>query len=344
MSEVRDAIIRLMQNESLSEQQAEAAMVEITAGKASPALVAAFLTALRMKGETVEELIGCAKAIRLGVRRVSPHRKDLVDICGTGDDRAGTFNISTTAALVAAGAGLAIAKHGNRSVSSQCGSADLLEALGVNLELTPEQMAQCIDEVGIGFLFAPLLHPGLEPALATSRELGTRTILNVLDPLINPAGATAQVVGVYSGTLTEPVAYTERALGIRQSFVVYGADGMDELSTTGVNKVSRLDEDGMVSTFSLDPADLGLPRARLSDVAGGSPEVNVRITEDVLAGKNGARRAIVVLNAAATLVVGKLARNLREGVARAVEALDSGAAARKLQELAAFTQRVKNAR
>ena len=344
MSEVRDAIIRLMQNESLSEQQAEAAMVEITAGKASPALVAAFLTALRMKGETVEELIGCAKAIRLGVRRVSPHRKDLVDICGTGDDRADTFNISTTAALVAAGAGLAIAKHGNRSVSSQCGSADLLEALGVNLELTPEQMAQCIDEVGIGFLFAPLLHPGLEPALATSRELGTRTILNVLDPLINPAGATAQVVGVYSGTLTEPVAYTERALGIRQSFVVYGADGMDELSTTGVNKVSRLDEDGMVSTFSLDPADLGLPRARLSDVAGGSPEVNVRITEDVLAGKNGARRAIVVLNAAATLVVGKLARNLREGVARAVEALDSGAAARKLQELAAFTQRVKNAR
>ena len=344
MSEVKDAIIRLMQNESLSEQQAEAAMVEITAGKATPALVAAFLTALRMKGETVEELIGCAKAIRQGVMRVSPHRKDLVDICGTGDDRAGTFNISTTAALVAAGAGLAIAKHGNRSVSSECGSADLLEAMGANLELTPEQMALCIDEVGIGFLFAPLLHPGLEPALATSRELGVRTILNVLDPLINPAGATEQVVGVYSGTLTEPVAYTERALGIRQSFVVYGADGMDELSTTGVNKVSRLDEDGMVSTFFLDPADLGLPRARLSDVAGGSREVNVRITRDLLAGKNGAPRAIVVLNAAATLVVGKLARNLREGVARAVEAIDSGAAARKLQELTAFTQRVKNAR
>lgn len=317
-------------------------MVEIISGKASPAQMAAFLIALRMKGETVEELIGCARAIRQGVTPVTPTRKDLVDICGTGDDRAGTFNISTTAALVAAGAGLAIAKHGNRSVSSQCGSADLLEALGVNLELTPQQMAQCIDEVGIGFLFAPLLHTGLGLALAVAREVGARTILNVLDPLINPAGASAQVVGVYSDILTEPVAYTERALGIRQSFVVYGADGMDELSTTGVNKVSRLDEDGMVSTFFLDPTDLGLPRARLADVAGGTREVNVVITRDILAGKDGARRNIVVLNAAAALVVGRLARNLREGVARAQEAIDSGTAARKLQELVAFTQRVKH--
>ena len=342
MSEVKGAIAQLIEKQSLSEQQAEAAMVEITAGKASSAQVAAFLAALRMKGESVEELIGCARAVREGITPVSSKRKDLVDISGTGDDLAGTFNISTTAALVAAGAGLAIAKHGNRSVSSQCGSADLLENLGVNLDLTPQQMAQCIDEVGIGFLFAPLLQPDLEWALAAAREIGVRTILNVLDPLINPAGASAQVLGVYSGVLTEPVAYTQRALGIRQAFVVYGADGMDEISTTGVNKVSRLDEDGMVSTFFLDPADLGLPRARLADVAGGTPEVNVRVTKDVLVGKKGAPRDIVVLNAAATLVLGKIARNLREGIARAEDAIDSGAAARSLQELVEFTQQGRN--
>ena len=342
MSEVKGAIAQLIEKQSLSEQQAEAAMVEITTGKASSAQVAAFLAALRMKGESVEELIGCARAVREGITPVSPKRKDLVDISGTGDDLAGTFNISTTAALVAAGAGLAIAKHGNRSVSSQCGSADLLENLGVNLDLTPQQMAQCIDEVGIGFLFAPLLQPDLEWALAAAREIGVRTILNVLDPLINPAGASAQVLGVYSGVLTEPVAYTQRALGIRQAFVVYGADGMDELSTTGVSKVSRLDEDGMVSTFFLDPADLGLPRARLADVAGGTLEVNVRVTKDVLAGKKGAPRHIVVLNAAATLVLGKIARNLREGIARAEDAIDSGAAARSLQELVEFTQQGRN--
>lgn len=341
MSEiVREAIAKLVEKESLSAEETESAMNAIITGQATSAQVASFLTALRMKGETVEELVGCARAMRRGITPVSPQRQDLVDICGTGDDRAGTFNISTTAALVAAGAGLAIAKHGNRSVSSQCGSADLLEALGVNLKLTPQQMAQCIDTVGIGFLFAPLLQPGLDQVLATARELGVRTVLNIVDPLINPAGTSAQVVGVYAGLLTEPVAYTQRALGIREAFVVYGADGMDELSTTGVNKVSRLDEDGMISTFFLDPTDLGLPRARLSEVAGGTPEVNVRITKEVLAGKKGAPRDIVLLNAAATLVLGRAARNLREGIARAAEAIDSGAAARKLEELIAFTRSV----
>jgi len=343
MGEIREAIARLMENHALSEAQAEAAMVEIMSGQATPAQVAAFLIALRMKGETVEELIGCAQAVRKGITPVTPARKDLVDICGTGDDRAGTFNISTTAALVAAGAGLAIAKHGNRSVSSHCGSADLLEALGVNLDLTPQQMANCIDAVGIGFLFTPLLQPGLDAALATARELGVRTILHVLDPLVNPAGALAQLMGVYSHALTEPVAYTQRALGIRQAFVVYGADGMDELSTTGTNKVSRLDEEGMVSTFFLEPTDLGLARARLADVAGGPAEANVRITQAILAGAKGAPRDIVVLNAAASLVLGKLARNLREGILKAQEAIDSGNAARKLQELVAFTQNAKHA-
>ena len=343
MSQIREAIAQLMEKETLSQELAEAAMVEIMAGQATPAQVAAFLAGLRMKGETVEELIGCALAVRRAVRPVSPQRQDLVDICGTGNDLAGTFNISTTAALVAAGAGLAIAKHGNRSMSSQCGSADLLEMLGVGLGLSPAQMALCIDEVGIGFLFAPLLQPDLESALAVAREIGARTILNILDPLINPARAFAQVLGVYASALTEPVAYTQRALGIRESFVVYGADGMDELSTTGVNKVSRLDEDGVVSTFFLDPADMGLPHARLVDVAGGTPEVNVGVTRAVLAGDKGAPRDIVVLNAAATLVLGKLARNLREGISRAQEAIDSGAAARKLQELINFTQGVNHA-
>jgi anthranilate phosphoribosyltransferase len=342
MNEVQGAVARLIENESLSEQQAEAAMVEITTGEASPAQVAAFLIALRMKGETVEELIGCARAVHKGTTLVHPERKDLVDISGTGDDLAGTFNISTTAALVAAGAGLGIAKHGNRSVSSHCGSADLLEALGVNLELTPQQMAQCIDEVGIGFLFAPLLQLGLGKALGAARELGVRTVLNVLDPLINAAGAAAQLLGVYSGGLTEPVARTQRALGMRQAFVVYGADGMDELSTTGVNKVSRLDEDGLVSTFFLDPTDMGLPRARLADVAGGTPDVNTRLTRGVLAAEKGPPRDIVVLNAAATLVVGRMARSLREGIARAEVSIDSGLAASKLEELVEFTNRVRN--
>jgi anthranilate phosphoribosyltransferase len=338
MTQVQEAIARLIENQALDAQQAEAAMLEIIAGRASPAQVAAFLTALRMKGETVEELIGCALAVRNGITPVRPERRDLVDICGTGNDLAGTFNISTTAALVAAGAGLAIAKHGNRSVSSECGSADLLEAMGVNLELTPQQMAECIDQVGIGFLFAPLLQPGLGSALAAAREIRVRSILNILDPLINPAGALAQVLGVYSGALTESVAYTQRALGIQQAFVVYGADGMDELSTTGVNKVSRLDEDGVVSTFFLDPADLGLSRARLADVAGGSPAVNVQVTQAVLGGEKGAPRDIVVLNAAATLVIGRVARNLREGIKRAEEAIDSGSALGKLRELIEFTR------
>lgn len=338
MNEVQKAIAHLMRSEGLSRQQAEAAMVEIISGQATPAQVAAFLTALRIKGETVDELIGCALSVRKGITPVRPGRTDLVDICGTGNDQAGTFNISTTAALVAAGAGLAIAKHGNRSVSSECGSADLLEAMGVNLALTPQQMAQCIDEVGIGFLFAPLLQPGLGLALAVAREVKVRTILNILNPLINPAGASAQVLGVYSGALTEPVAHTQRALGIRQAFVVYGADGMDELSTTGVNKVSRLDEDGLVATFFLDPTDLGLTRARLADVAGGMPKVNVQITRRVLAGEKGAPREIVVLNAAASLLIGRVARSLREGIGRAEEAIDSGAAARKLEQLIGFTR------
>lgn len=338
MSKVREAIGRLIEGQSLDQNLAEAAMVDIIARRPSTAQVAAFLTALRMKGETVDELIGCALAVRKEITPVQAERQDLVDICGTGNDQAGTFNISTTAALVAAGAGLAIAKHGNRSVSSQCGSADLLEALGVSLDLTAQQMAQCIDDVGMGFLFAPLLQPGLEWAQDIARDVGVRTVLNIVDPLINPAGASAQVLGVYSDALTEPVARTQRALGIHQAFVVYGADGMDELSTTGVNKVSRLDEDRVVSTFFLDPADLGIPRARLADVAGGTPQENVRVTRSVLAGEKGAARDIVVLNAAATLVIGKIARNLREGITRAEAAIDSGAATRKLEQLIHFTQ------
>lgn len=339
MVSLRATIEQLVSGKSLDEQQAHEAMRAVLAGEVPEVQIAALLTALRAKGEVTDELVGCAVAIRDRVAQVCPQRQDLVDIGGTGDDRAGTFNISTTAAIVAAGCGLAIAKHGNRSVSSQSGSADLLEAFGVRLDLTAGQLAACIDEIGIGFLFAPSLEPSLERALEVARVIGVRTILNVLDPLVNPAAARAQVMGVYSADLTEPVAHTQRVLGIRQGFVVFGADGMDEFSTTGVNKVSRLDEDGVVSGFFIDPADLGLPRARLADVAGGTPKQNARITAAVLAGERGPARDIVVLNAAAAMIVGRRAYGWREGIMQAEEAIDSGAARRKLEELIAFTQR-----
>ncbi|MBC7265001.1 MAG: anthranilate phosphoribosyltransferase [Chloroflexi bacterium] len=340
MTTIKDALAKLIESESLSVSEAETAMGEIIAGAATPAQVAAFLTALRMKGETVDELTGCALALRRGVTPVRPKRRDLVDICGIGRNRPRTFNISTLASLVTAGAGLAVAKHGNRSAHGRCGSADLLEAMGVNLELTPQQMADCIDQVGIGFLFAPRLQAGLENALQPAVEIGFHVILDVLEPLVNPASAEAQFVGVYAGGLTEQLAYTMRNLGVRSAYVVYGVDGLDELSTTGVNKVSRLDPEGIVATFALDAAELGLPRASLTDLAGGSREENVAITRAVLAGQKGPQRDIVVLNASAALVVGGRARHLREGVKMAEESLDSGAAARKLEELIEFTRSV----
>lgn len=338
MNSIRGAIARLVNRQNLGEGEAEDVMGQVLGGGATPVQAGAFLAALQMKGQTAEEIAGCALAMRRLARPVRSQRRDLVDISGTGGDQAGTFNISSIAAFVVAGAGVAVAKHGARSMSQRCGSADLLEALGVNLNLSPEQVAACIDEVGIGFLFAPHLHPALEHASRARAEIGVHTIFDVLGPLTNPAGAQAQVVGVYSAGLTEPVARALGTLGSRAAFVVAGADGMDEFSTTGVNKVSRLDA-GNVSTFALDALDLGLPRARLGDLMGGTPADNCACARAILGGERGPRRDIVLLNAAATLCVAGRSSDLGEALNLAAHALDSGEARRKLDDLIAFSRR-----
>ncbi len=337
MGNIRDAIATLAAGRDLTEEEAFAAMSLVLEGGATPAQTGAFLTALHMKGETAAEITGCARAMRRLARPVLPNRRDLVDISGTGGDQPGTFNISSVAAFVVAGAGVAVAKHGARSMSQRCGSADLLEALGVNLNLSPGQVAACIDTVGIGFLFAPLLHPSLAHASRARTEIGVHTVFDVLGPLTNPASAPAQVVGVYSAALTEPVAEALGALGSRAAFVVAGADGMDEFSTTGVNKVSRLDSSG-ISTFALDALELGLPRARVADLAGGTAETNAAIAWAILEGEKGPRRDIVLLNAAVTLLVAGLTSDLGEALELAARAIDDGGARRKLEELIAFSQ------
>ncbi len=336
---MREAIVKLLEGYDLTESEARSVMLLVMQGEASPAQTAALLTALHMKGETVDEIAGCALAVRELGKPVRPKREDLVDISGTGGDRTGTFNISTTAALVVAGAGVGVAKHGARSVSSHCGSADLLEKLGVNLGLSPEEVALCIDEVGMGFLFAPKLHPAMHYAEETRREIGVRTVFDILGPLTNPAGATSQVLGVYAGSLTEPLAHVLSVLGCHSAYAVYGADGLDELSTTGVNKVSSL-YGGSVTTFALDAVELGLPRAQVSDLLGGVPDENAEITRSILKGEPGPQRDVVVLNAAATLVVSGHATSLLEAISASEEAIDSGAAARKLEELVQFSQDV----
>ncbi len=338
---IQEAIAKVIDRRDLTEAEAESAMTQIMQGQATPAQIGAFLTALRMKGESVSEITGCARAMRRSAVPVRPHRKEtLVDTCGTGGDGAGTFNISTTAAFVVAGAGQPVAKHGNRSISSQSGSADVLEALGVNLDLTPDQVAACVDEVGIGFLFAPKLHPAMKYAIGPRRELGIRTIFNLLGPLTNPASAPAQVLGVYDAALTETLARVLGALGSEAAFVVHGAGGLDELTTTGPNRVSAL-RDGRVETRTFDPADLGFSRAHPSDLRGGDAQENAAITRGILSGKlDGARHDVVVLNAAAALVASGRAHTLPEGIRVAKDSLDSGAAGRVLDRLIEFTRTV----
>jgi anthranilate phosphoribosyltransferase len=344
---IREAISQLLEGQSLSAEQAEGVMDEVMTGGATPAQIAGFLVALRVKGETVDEITGCARAMRRAAVAVRPERDGVVDTCGTGGDRAGTFNISTTTAFVAAGAGLRVAKHGNRSVSSRSGSADVLEALGVNLELAPEQIAGAIDEVGIGFLFAPRLHPAMRHAIGPRRELGVRTVFNILGPLTNPAGATAQLLGVYDPALTEPLACVLQELGSHAAYVVHGHGPLDELTTTGTNQVSYFGVGGAgqhVVTETLDPLALGFRRARCEDLRGGDPADNARITRDVLSGTDrGPRRDVVLLNAAAVLVVGGLTDGLEEGIVQAGESIDSGAALDKLEALVAFSHRQGNA-
>jgi len=343
-SMIREAINQLLDGQSLPAEQAEAVMDEIMAGGATPAQIAGFLIALRTKGETAAEITGCARAMRRAAVPVRPTRTDVIDTCGTGGDRSGTFNISTTTAFVVAGAGLGVAKHGNRSVSSKSGSADVLEVLGVNMSLTPEQVAQAIDEIGVGFIFAPNFHPAMKHAIGPRRELGVRTVFNVLGPLTNPAGARAQLMGVYDAGLTELLACVLQQLGSRAAYVVHGYGGLDELTTTGPNRVSCFGVrpgNGQVLTEMLNPGDLGFAPARPEDLLGGDPERNAAITRAILAGEDrGPRRDVVLLNAAAALVAGKKATDLRAGIDLAAESIDRGAALEALEGLIAFSQDV----
>ncbi len=334
---IQTAITQLLDGRHLDAAEARTAMGEIMDGTATQAQTAGFLVALRMKGETADEIAGCAEAMREHVIPVAPARDDLVDTAGTGGDGAHTLNISTAAALVAAAAGAAVAKHGNRAVSSASGSADVLEALGFKLELPPERIARSIDELGFGFIFAPAHHPGFRHAAPVRRELGVRTVFNVLGPLTNPAGARAQIVGVYSADLVPVIADVLVRLGSRRAFVVHGADGIDELSPAGPNVVCEVVA-GEVRTRTIDPLELGIPRCAPADLRGGAPKENAAAIRAVFAGERGAHRDAVLLNAAGAIAAAGRAEDLAEGLAAAAEAVDSGAAAARLDELVAFSR------
>ncbi|HLF68378.1 MAG TPA: anthranilate phosphoribosyltransferase [Gaiellaceae bacterium] len=339
---IQSAIARLLDGRDLDRAEAREAMSAIVDGEATPAQVGGFLVALRMKGETVEEIVGCAEALRERVRRVSPSRSDLVDTAGTGGDGGRTFNISTAAALVAAAAGAGVAKHGNRAVSSASGSADVLEALGFEVELEPPAVERSIDELGFGFIFAPAYHPAMRNAAPVRRELGARTVFNVLGPLTNPAGARAQLIGVYARELARPMAEALLRLGTSRAFVVHGDTGIDELSPTGPSLVCEVRE-GEVGEWVLDPAELGIAPCAPDELAGGSPSENALAIRRVLEGEPGGRRSAVLLNAAAALVVAGAADGLRDGIELAVHALDSGAAGERLGSLVAFSRQEASA-
>lgn len=336
---IREAIAKLVSRQDLSEDEAQEVMHEVMRGDVTPTQIGALLIGLCLKGETVGEIAGFARAVRANAIQVAPRRDNLLDTAGTGGDGARTFNVSTTAAFVACGAGQAVAKHGNRAMTSRCGSADLLQALGANLDLTPERVARCIDEVGFGFLFAPLLHPAWKPVVGPRREVGVRTVFNILGPLCNPASAERQIIGVYDANLVEPLAGVLRELGTEHSFIVHGAGGLDEFSTLGPNKVAEV-VDREVRVYQLDPRDLGIPCASLGDLSGGTPEENAEVTWRILRGEKGPRRDVTLLNAAAALVAGGKARDLREGLVIASDSIDSGEAARKLAEFVDFTKSV----
>lgn len=327
-----EAIARAVAGHDLSVEEAKHVMDIIMSGGATEAQIGAWMTALRMKGETVEEITGCALAMRAHAHRIHPRASVLVDTCGTGGDGSGTFNISTAAAFVVAGAGVPVAKHGNRSVSSRCGSADVLEALGVEADVPPEEVERSIESIGIGFLFAPRFHQAMRYAVGPRREVAIRTIFNVLGPLTNPAGATAQVVGVYSPDLTEPMAEVLGRLGVKSALVVHGLDGLDEISLSAPTRVSHL-QDGTVRTYTVHPEDAGLRPVAREALAGGNAATNAQIIEGIFQGEGGPRRDVVLLNAAAALTAAEAAADLKEGVALARDVIDSGKAGRILEQL-----------
>jgi len=347
---ITDALHRIANHrQSLSREEARLVMAQVLAGKCTDVQIAALLVALHMKGETVEEIVGFAEAIRaaaapLGLRPdhtvdVSGTERDaLVDTCGTGGDASGTFNISTATALVVAGAGVRVAKHGNRSVTSKCGSADVMEALGVNINLPPVRIAACLEEVGIAFLFAPAMHSAMQQVQAARRQLRLRTVFNLLGPLTNPAHASAQVVGVYSATLVEKLAEALSMLGLHRALVVHGLDGLDEITITGPTRVAEVRE-GTVRTYEVTPEEFGMHRGTLDDISGGDAAANAAIIAEILGGRPSFRRDVVLLNAAAGVVAAGCADHLADALPLASKSIDSGAAARKLEALIRFTNK-----
>jgi len=333
---IKEAIKMLVEGHSLTIEQAEGVMEEIMRGEATPAQFGAFVTALRLKGETVDEIVGMAKIMRDKAVRVKVNGP-LVDTCGTGGDAAGTFNISTATAFVAAGAGLKVAKHGNRAMSSQCGSADVIEALGVKIDLDAEGVGRCIEEVGIGFMFAPLFHPAMKYAAAPRREIGIRTVFNLIGPLTNPAGAGAQVVGVANGAMAEKIAMALEGLDCRHALVVHGENGLDEIAINGRTIIYEL-KDGEIESYYISPGDFGLPEADMDNIRGGTAADNAAIMRNILSGNRGAQRDVVLMNAAAVLLAGDKVENLEQGFKLAEEAIDSGRAMQKMGQMIAFSQ------
>jgi anthranilate phosphoribosyltransferase len=342
-------VLHLIANhgQSLTREDARAVMTEVLSGKCTDAQIAALLVALHMKGETVEEIVGFAEAIRSAATPLHIHRNStvdvsgterdaLVDTCGTGGDTSGTFNISTATAFVVAGAGVRVAKHGNRSVSSKCGSADVMEALGVSINLPPARLAACLEEVGMAFLFAPAMHSAMKYVQPARRELRLRTVFNLLGPLTNPAQASAQVVGVYSADLVEKLAEALSILGLRRALVVHGEDGLDEITITGPTRIAEV-RNGSVQSYEVTPEEFGMERATLETISGGDAAANAAIIREILGGKKSPCRDVVLLNSAAALVAAGKADHLRDALPGAAHSIDSGAAAQKLDALARFT-------
>ena len=330
---IAKAIFKLVEGLNLSEPEMIAAFSEIMEGKATPAQIGSFITALRMKGETVDEITGAAKTMRKMASRIPVSGTgDLIDTCGTGGDNRNTFNISTTAAFVVSAAGVRVAKHGNRSITSRCGSADVMEELGIKVYLKPEDIGRCIDETGIGFLFAPNLHGAMKHAFGPRKEIGIRTIFNMLGPLTNPAGANIQILGVYDGRITEMLAKVLNRLGTRRALVVHGLDGLDEITICAETVISEL-KNGEVSTYRIHPMDCGLPVRELGDIKGSTVKENAEIVLKVLKGEKGPYREIVLINAGAALMAADVVKSLKEGLKRAADIIDSGLAYKKLQAL-----------
>jgi len=334
---IKESIDTLVSGRSLNFEQSAGVMEEIMSGEATPAQIAAFITALRIKGETVDEIAGLASIMRAKAIPVVV-TPPVVDTCGTGGDSSSTFNISTTAAIVVAGAGLKVAKHGNRAMTSHCGSADVLEALGVKIDLGAEGVAECLETVGIGFMFAPIFHPAMKYAAVPRREIGIRTVFNILGPLTNPARAESQVIGVPSVEIGNKIASVLHRLGTKHSLVVHGIDGVDEISISGRSMVWEADEQGVSPPYEISPLDFGFKEASRAEISGGKPEENAEMLRGILGGEKGPRRDIVVMNAAAALVAANQAPDLKQGAQIAQEAIDSGRALEKLDRLVGLSQ------